>query len=408
VYGGEDMCREVTCPGNHCLADGSAYLYNCECDSRDGECYCDEDICTQGCNAIEGGCVLLSGGLCGGVDCGDDYCLEDQKTRFYNCQCDPDDGGCYCLSEVCEAGCNMATGRCVESMVIDGGSSGDDDYIFYDDSNYLIDTLGIIGGVAAGGGVLFGGGYLGYKAIQGMLAKRAFKSGAKMAGKAAAEAAEPSLRELFAEFDRTSSRATQSVDKAESAVRGHELRYREMVKRHVNYDEKWANEMARRAALIEKAEYGVKVIKKGADVTADIVGNVPGAGDVFKYGYNLSTTAAESIASGDTAGQVLLKTTSKGVETFAGDRLFGKVTVLDGMAKTTVKQTVKQAIKQNGAENLILEGLKNEGTNNMMNLIKEVKNRSVFGKIDRKLADAATRVDRKAVGRTLRRVLYRK
>lgn len=394
-----DLCTTVNCKNNYCNDDGTKFLYDCACNANDGKCYCSSISCDNGCDDVLGGCIMQESGdpnnVCAGVDCGPDYCLDDGKTRVHDCKCDPADGGCYCYSEVCEAGCNMATGKCEITMVI------------YDDSSDIGETLGIIGGIAVGGGIAIGGGYFGVKAIQSMLARRAVNQGAKMAGKAAAEAAEPSLSELLQKAEHTADNTLNRINKVERALQADEVHYRDIVGRNVKYDAQWAETMSKRAALIEKAEFGVKAIKKGADMGAELVGNVPGVGNVYKYGYNLTTTAVESAAGGDSLGEVVLKTSNKGIETFVGDKLFGSVTHLDKMATDTISKTVKQVIRDTGADKIVIEGVKNEGMNNFMNIIKEVKSRSPFGRIEKKVEAAAKNFDRKAAGKVIKRILHR-
>jgi predicted transcriptional regulator len=249
---------------------------------------------------------------------------------------------------------------------------------------------------------LAGGGYLGVKTIQTLLARRA----AKAAAQAAANAAEPSLSELLARAENSANRASKAIDQAIEGTADDVRNYKDFLKRTTKQNEAWAKTMADRAKMIERAEKGVKAIKKGADVTAEILGNVPGTGTVFKYSYNLSTTAAESIASGDSVGTVALKTTSKGLETAVGDKLFGKITVLDNLPKDLSKSTIKTAFKKVGAENIVTEAVKNEGTNNMMNVMKEIKTRSPFGKIEKGIEKAAKKVDRKFIGKTIKKIFY--
>ena len=405
-----DLCMAVNCKNNYCSDDGTKFLYDCTCNSEDGKCYCDSTPCAGGCDDALGGCIMQASGdpndMCGGVDCGPDYCLDDGKTRMYDCKCASDDGECYCYNEVCEAGCNMATGRCVESMVIADQGGDDNEYIYYDNSPDLLDTLGVIGGVAAGGGVLIGGGYFAYKGVQGVLARQALKKTGGAAVKAAAQASDLSISELIANMEESMNRFSNDLDMEERALKPHELNYRDIVERNVKSDAQWAKTMSKRAALIEKAEFGVKAIKKGADIGAELVGNVPGVGNVYKYGYNLTTTAVESAAGGDSLGTVVLKTSSKGVETLVGDKLFGKVTNLDKMATDTVRKTVKQVIKDTGAEQIVVEGVKNEGLNNFMNVIKEAKSRSPFGGVEKRVETVANRIDRKGIRRMVKRVLY--
>ena len=399
-----DLCAGVNCMDNYCKEDGTKFLYNCACSAEDGKCYCEGMVCEEGCDDALGGCIQQQAGdpndICNGVDCGPDYCLDDQKTRMYNCKCAADDGECYCYNEVCETGCNMATGKCLESMVIQ-----DNDYSNYpDDSGGLLGVLGVIGGVAAGGGVVVGGGYLALKGIQGVLARRAISTGTK----AAAEAAEPTLRELLARAEQSADRASRAIDQALKSTELDKQRYRDMLGRTTQQNEEWARTMDRRAEAIEDAEWYVKGVKKGADIGAELVGNVPGVGTAYKYGYNLTTTAIESAAGGDSLGEVVLKTVSKGAETATGDLLFGKVTQLENLAKDTVHKTVIKVIKDTGADKVVMEEAKNEGLNNFMNIVKEVKSRSSFGKIEKRVEGVAKRIDRKAVGRMVKRVLYSK
>ena len=407
LAGQADLCSGISCKNNYCSDDGSKYLYDCECDSTDGKCHCRSDECTDGCDDDQGGCMLPPEGLCAGVDCSPDYCEDDGQTRNYDCKCDPADGICSCYIETCEAGCNMATGKCVESMVIkdSSGGGGENDYSGNpDDSGGLLDVLGVVGGVAAGGGVIVGGGYLAFKGIQGALARRALSGGAK----AAAEAVEPSLSELLARAEQSANRASQAIDQALKGTELDKQRYREMLGRTIQQNEEWARIMDRRAEAIEDAEWYVKGVKKGADISAELIGNVPGVGTAYKYGYNLTTTAIESAAGGDSIGEVVLKTASKGVETATGDLLFGKVTQLESLAKDTVHKTVIKVIKDTGADKIVMEGAKNEGLNNFMNIVKEVKSRSSFGKIEKRVEGVAKRIDRKAIGRMVKRVLYSK
>ena len=399
-----DLCAGVNCMDNYCNEDGTKFLYNCACSAEDGKCYCEGMVCEEGCDDALGGCIQQQAGdpndICNGVDCGPDYCLDDQKTRMYNCKCAADDGECYCYNEVCETGCNMATGKCLESMVIQ-----DNDYSNYpDDSGGLLGVLGVIGGVAAGGGVVVGGGYLALKGIQGVLARRAISTGTK----AAVEAAEPTLRELLARAEQSADRASRAIDQALKGTELDKQRYRDMLGRTTQQNEEWARTMDRRAEAIEDAEWYVKGVKKGADIGAELVGNVPGVGTAYKYGYNLTTTAIESAAGGDSLGEVVLKTVSKGAETAAGDLLFGEVTQLENLAKDTVHKTVIKVIKDTGADKVVMEGAKNEGLNNFMNIVKEVKSRSSFGNIEKRVEGVAKRIDRKAIGRMVKRVLYSK
>ena len=257
---------------------------------------------------------------CAGVECPADYCEEDGKTRVYNCKCDPADGECGCLVEVCSAGCNTATGKCVESMVIpEDGGGADSDYVYYDNSP---DPLGVIVGIAAGGGALAGGGYLAYKGIQTLIARRALAGGAKAAVKTAAE---PSLGELLNRAEQSADRASKSIDQALKGTELDQQRYEDFVRRRQKYDAEWSKIMDRRAQTIAHMETGVDIIKKSADAAADLIGNVPGVGKPYKYIYQMGTTAAESAAGGDSIGQIAIKTASKGVETLAGDTLFGKI-----------------------------------------------------------------------------------
>ena len=213
VMGEADLCADANCPDEFCSEDGSEYFYDCYCD--EGDCYCDSVLCDAGCDV--GGCLQAYGGdpqddICDHVICPEDYCEADGKTRIYDCKCDPADGECGCLVEVCEAGCNAGTGKCEITMVIpadqddtdSGGSSGGGGYT-PSPTPEGPGLLGVIGGVAAGGGVLAGAGYLGYKAVQAALARQA----AKAAAKAAAEAAEPSLSELLGRLEKTTNRATE-------------------------------------------------------------------------------------------------------------------------------------------------------------------------------------------------------
>ena len=405
-----DLCMAVDCNNNYCSDDGTKFLYDCTCNSEDGKCYCDSTPCAGGCDDALGGCIMQASGdpndMCGGVDCGPDHCLDDGKTRMYDCKCASDDGECYCYNEVCEAGCNMATGRCVESMVIDDPGGDDNEYIYYDNSPDLLDTLGVIGGVAAGGGVLIGGGYFAYKGIQGVLARQALKKASGAAVKSAAKVSEPSWREMMARAEETANSALNRVDLAERALKPSELHYRNIVERNVKYDAEWAKTMSKRAALIEKAEFGVKAIKKGADISAELIGNVPGVGKAYVYGYNLTTTAVESAAGGDSLGTVVLKTSSKGVETLVGDKLFGNITNLKKMADNTVRKTVKQVVKETGVENIVRESAKNEALNDFMTIAKEAKSRSPFGGVEKRVETVANRIDRKGIRRMVKRVLY--
>ncbi len=390
----DDLCAGVTCPSEYCSEDDTQYLYDCFCDPELGGCSCLYNDCTQGCDAAQGGCLGVQEGLCAGVDCGPDYCLEDGETRMYDCSCDPTDGFCYCYSEICDAGCNMATGKCVVSMVIDDGSGGEDNYIDDDLSDELLDVLGVLGGAAAAGGVAIGGGVLGIKAIKGMLAKRALSQGSKMVGAKAVEAAEPSLSELIAKAEQSADRTLKSIESAEKAVRADQLRYREMLKRNIKFDGQWADTLSKQAALIEKAEFGVRVLKKGADIGADLIGNVPGGGQLFKYGYNMTTAGVESAASGDSLGAAALESLKKGVETGAGDLLMPEISYLKKIPDGAMKMSVKQVIKKTGAKNLFSEAVKNEGFNKIMNGVKKVK--SVGKSIDRRIP-----------GKVIKRVLYR-
>lgn len=116
------MCADVNCKNNYCKDDGSKFLYDCACDETDGKCYCQSDKCSVGCDAEQGGCLpqASSDGKCAGVVCNMDYCADDGKTRFYECECSEDDGECYCWTEVCELGCDAALGACVvEELPID-------------------------------------------------------------------------------------------------------------------------------------------------------------------------------------------------------------------------------------------------------------------------------------------------
>lgn len=421
-----DLCANVTCQTNYCKDDGSKFLYDCACDPNDGKCYCSGLDCPLGCDDLLRGCIQQQAGdpndLCYGVDCGPDYCLDDQKTRMHDCKCDKEDGNCYCYSEVCDAGCNMATGKCVESMVIvddpadaNNGPNGD----LADNSGPDSDTgssgggyippapdgpglLGVVGGVAAGGGVLAGAGYLGYKAVQAALARQA----AKAAAKAAAQAAEPSLSELLARAERSADRASEAIDQAIKGTAKDARNYREFLERTTAQNEAWSKTMAERAKNIEWAEKGVKYVKKGADVTADLLGNVPGVGTTFKYTYNLSTTAAESIAGGDSVGTVALKTVEKGMETMAGDVLFGKVTSLENLPTRMSMRTIKIATRQVGPHYLFAEGVKNEATNATMNWLKAKKSATWFGKVEKGLAKAGKKIDTKFIGKTIKKVFY--
>jgi len=399
-----DLCSGVNCKNNYCKADGSKFLYDCACDPEDGKCYCSGIDCPAGCDDALGGCIMQASGdpneedLCSGVQCEPDYCLDDQKTRMHDCKCDPADGECYCYSEICQAGCNMATGRCVESMVIDeSGSSGGTQYPYPDDSPGLLGILGVVGG----GGLAIGGGYLGIKALQGALARRAAKA-------AAESAAEPTLRELLSQAEKSADRAIQAIDQAQKAGQADQQGYKEFLKRRTGYDEHWAQHMNDRAALIEKAEYAVTKIKKGTDVAADLLGNVPGAGDTFKAIYDYSTTAAESIASGDSAGEVILKTTSKFVENKVSGKLFGKLTTMEWLPTRLYKRSIKVACRQVGAKNLIVESTKNELTNSAMNSLKKIKSKTSFGKIEKRVEAVAKRADRKGISRMIKKVLYSK
>jgi predicted transcriptional regulator len=407
-----DLCAGVTCRNNYCKEDESKYLYDCACDPTDGKCICRADTCDYGCDEMMGGCIDMQPidpeVICAQAICPEDYCEDDGQTRVYDCKCDPADGECGCYVEVCELGCNFATGRCVEGMVVpdspddmEDSSTGGSGYPPSPEPDGP-GLLGVLGGVAAGGGILAGGGYLGVKTIQTLLARRA----AKAAAQAAANAAEPSLSELLARAENSANRASKAIDQAIEGTADDVRNYKDFLKRTTKQNEAWAKTMADRAKMIERAEKGVKAIKKGADVTAEILGNVPGTGTVFKYSYNLSTTAAESIASGDSVGTVALKTTSKGLETAVGDKLFGKITVLDNLPKDLSKSTIKTAFKKVGAENIVTEAVKNEGTNNMMNVMKEIKTRSPFGKIEKGIEKAAKKVDRKFIGKTIKKIFY--
>ena len=440
-----NLCAGKNCKNNYCTEDGSKFLYDCSCDPDDGDCKCRGDVCTSGCDAAQGGCIVASADPCediprptnfctednsqymhdchceegeylcrtdecaagcdvaqGGClpdqsaeECPADFCEEDQKTRVYNCKPDEADGQCGCLVEVCTAGCNIATGKCVESMVIpDDSGGGDDDYIDYDNSP---DPLGLIGGIAAGGGLLAGGGYLAYKGIQAAIARRALSGGAKAASKAAADAAEPSLSELLARAERSADRASRSLEIAQEAARSDQQAYKDFVRRRTHYDEKWAKTMGKRAQMIERMETGVKTIKKGADAAADLVGNVPGVGTKFKYGYHIVTAGVETAAGGGTVGEVVLSSTRKGIETYAGDRLFGDITLMGNVQKDTTLKTVKQFINKAGVKDLALETVKNYRCNQIMNASNKIRGKSFIGDIDKGLNNIAKKVDSKSI-----------
>ena len=402
ITGENDLCADVTCPDDFCSEDGSEYFHDCYCDG--GNCYCSSTPCEAGCDA--GGCLGMQMDICEDVACPEDYCEEDGKTRVYDCKCDPADGECGCLVEVCESGCNAGTGKCEITMVIpadqdDTGSSGGGYIPPAPDGPGL---LGVVGGVAAGGGVLAGAGYLGYKAVQAALARQA----AKAAAKAAAQAAEPSLSELLARAERSADRVSAAIDDGLKANAIDARNYREFLGRTTAQNEDWAETMARRARNIEWAEKGVRWTKKGADVTAELLGNVPGAGTTFKYTYNLTTTAAESIASGDSVGTVALKTTGKAMETVAGDAMFGKVTLLKNLPTRMSMRTIKIATRQVGPHYLAGEGLKNEVTLETMNWLKAKKSATWFGKVEKGLAKAGKKIDTKFIGKTIKKVLYTK
>ena len=183
--------------------------------------------------------------------------------------------------------------------------------------------------------------------------------------------------------------------------------YKEFLARTTAQNEDWSEIMTQRAKNIEWAETGVRVVKKGADMTAELLGNVPGVGRTFKYTYNLSTTAAESIASGDSVGTVALKTTGKAMETAAGDAMFGKVTLLKNLPTRMSMRTIKIAARQVGPHYLAGEGLKNEATLETMNWLKAKKSATWFGKVEKGLAKAGKKIDTKFVGKTIRKILYR-
>jgi hypothetical protein len=411
VLGEADLCADVSCPDDHCTEDGSEYYFDCYCDG--GDCYCSSVDCEAGCAAD--GCLQGQAGdpqddICDHVVCPDDYCEEDGQTRIYDCKCDPADGECGCLVEVCESGCNAGTGKCEITMVIpadqdgtDSGSSGGGGYT-PSPTPEGPGLLGVIGGVAAGGGVLAGAGYLGYKAVQAALARQA----AKAAAKAAAEAAEPSLSELLARAEKSADRASAAIDDALKANAKDARNYREFLGRTTAQNDAWSKTMAKRANTIEWAESGVRWTKKGADMTAELLGNVPGVGTTFKYTYNLTTTAAESIASGDSVGTVALKTTGKAMETVAGDAMFGKVTLLKNLPTRMSMRTIKIATRQVGPHYLAGEGFKNEVTLEAMNTLKAKKSATWFGKVEKGLAKAGKKIDTKFIGKTIRKVLYTK
>jgi hypothetical protein len=393
----DNPCLGVECTNNYCSEDGTKFLYDCACDPQTGGCSCRYDECLQGCDDALGGCVMQQfddlNDLCAGVVCSPDYCEEDQRTRMFDCKCDPQDGYCYCDYEICPAGCNIATGRCVESITYD------------DDSSDLLEALGIIGGVAVGGGTLIGGGYLGIKALKSTIAKRAVKPAVKPAVKVAEE---PTLREAMAEMNKWIKKENQALDKIEAKLNKD---LRESNLRSLKLSEDFSQHMDKRAAFYEKAEDAVKIVKKGADVTAGILEKVPGAGDAFKAIYDYSTTAAESIASGDSIGEVILKSASKVVENKVSGALFSKATTMQWLPTNKFYgKTVKQAYKQIGGKRIVVEALKNEGVEGWMNVIKEVKTEIIkesrFADVGKRVGTVAKRIDRKGLGRMAKNILY--
>ena len=109
-----DLCAAVACQPDHCSNDGTTLYYDCTCDNSDGKCYCWTDECDYGCDMATASCnAEPAGGLCANVNCGGDHCGEDGVTRYYECECDPADGECYCWSETCANGCDIASGTCI-------------------------------------------------------------------------------------------------------------------------------------------------------------------------------------------------------------------------------------------------------------------------------------------------------
>jgi len=205
------------------------------------------------------------------------------------------------------------------------------------------------------------------------------------------------LSELLARAERSADRASQSLDLAQKAAQTDQQAYEDFVRRRTKYDAQWAKTMDKRAEMIERMETGVRTIKKGADAAADLVGNVPGVGTKFKYGYHIVTAGVETAAGGGTVGEVVLSSTRKGIETYVGDKLTADISFLGKIPKDTMQKSVKGIIKNSGVKNLFFETVKNERSNQVMNAANKIRRKTFMGDIDRGLGKIAKKIDRKAI-----------